>query len=288
MNMVPRLILFTDLDGTLLSATTYDSGPALPYLARCRAAHVPVIFCSSKTAAEMIVLRTALKNVDPFICENGGAIYLPRGTFSGLHFPRKRMGDFEVIEIGAPVSRLRQALREAATRTGTTVKGMGEMTLREVRELTGLDEEGAILARQRAYDEPFVLISGDPALLKKQLRAAGYTLTRGGRFFHITQGCDKGKAVRLLRELYERKINGPVSTAGIGDAENDYSMFQAVDRAFLVQKAPGRWASIPDLPHLERVDGIGPEGWARVVEFLLKEKDISAAKNSRSKPSQPV
>lgn len=266
----PNLLIFTDLDGTLLSETDYDPGPARPVLERCRQNSIPVIFCSSKTAAEIIALRETLGNADPFICENGGAIYLPLGAFPETGITTRREGDYEIIEIGTPISRLREVLRRATAKTGADVKGMGEMSLEEVCDLTGLKEKEAILAMKRQYDEPFILISGNSEALEREIKSQGFTMTRGGRFFHILGGSDKGKAVRILSELY-RKGAGHLLAAGLGDAENDLPMFRAVDRAFLVQKPGGQWGSLPHLPNLTRIEGVGPEGWVKAIDSLLNE-----------------
>ncbi|HAC9004228.1 TPA: HAD hydrolase family protein, partial [Salmonella enterica subsp. enterica] len=47
------LLIFTDLDGTLLNSHTFEWQPAAPWLTRLHESGVPVILCSSKTAAEM-------------------------------------------------------------------------------------------------------------------------------------------------------------------------------------------------------------------------------------------
>jgi len=65
-------IVFSDLDGTLLDHRTYDYSPALPALAKLQEKQIPLVFCTSKTAAEMIPFRKEIKNKDPFIVENGG------------------------------------------------------------------------------------------------------------------------------------------------------------------------------------------------------------------------
>ena len=51
-------IVFTDLDGTLLDHHTYDYSPALPALAKLQEKQIPLVFCTSKTAAEIISFRT--------------------------------------------------------------------------------------------------------------------------------------------------------------------------------------------------------------------------------------
>ncbi|SUH65795.1 mannosyl-3-phosphoglycerate phosphatase [Salmonella enterica subsp. enterica serovar Madelia] len=54
------LLIFTDLDGTLLNSHTFEWQPAAPWLTRLHESGVPVILCSSKTAAEMLQLQTTL------------------------------------------------------------------------------------------------------------------------------------------------------------------------------------------------------------------------------------
>lgn len=265
-----QILIFTDLDGTLLSETTYEPGPTLPVLKQCRERNIPVIFCSSKTAPEIISLRERLDNSDPFIVENGGGIYVPRGAFPISNFIIRKTGAFDIIEIGAPVSELRAALKTAAEKTAARVRGLGEMSVAEVIQLTGLKEDRAKLAMERQFDEPFILVSGNPERLAREIHQLGYSMTRGGRFFHILGRSDKGKAVKILSFLYKTFLPN-LLTIGLGDAENDLPLFRSVDRAFLVQKPSGKWEAIPSLPNLMKVNGIGPWGWAKAVYRLLVE-----------------
>jgi predicted mannosyl-3-phosphoglycerate phosphatase (HAD superfamily) len=46
------LVIFTDLDGTLLDLETYSYLPALEALGRVISGGVPLVFCSSKTSSE--------------------------------------------------------------------------------------------------------------------------------------------------------------------------------------------------------------------------------------------
>ena len=77
-----QLIIFTDMDGSLLDHDTYSHQPADELLAWLRNNQIPVIPCTSKTRAEMLVLREELANTHPFVVENGAAIYMPRAYFS--------------------------------------------------------------------------------------------------------------------------------------------------------------------------------------------------------------
>jgi len=267
---IAHIAIFTDLDGTLLSETSYEPGPSLPVLIRCRKYHIPVIFCSSKTADEITYTRKTLGNTDPFIVENGGAIYIPKGNLPVTDVTVRHTENFYVIEIGTPVASLRKALKSAAKKAGAKVRGMGEMSVDEVCKLTGLGRPQAKMAMERQFDEPFILDSGNPERLAREIRQLGYSITRGGRFFHILRGSDKGKAVKILIDLYRTHLPG-LLTIGIGDAENDIPLLRAVDRAFLVKKPSGKWETFPSLPNLTKVDWIGPQGWAKAVSHLLDE-----------------
>ena len=56
-SVTPFYVIFTDLDGTLLDHDTYEWKEAEPALDLCKKLGVPVVFVSSKTRAEIEVLR---------------------------------------------------------------------------------------------------------------------------------------------------------------------------------------------------------------------------------------
>ena len=69
------LLIFSDLDATLLDHNTYSFKEALPALQLIKQKKIPLILSSSKTYQEMIYIRKKLDNNDPFIYENGSGIY---------------------------------------------------------------------------------------------------------------------------------------------------------------------------------------------------------------------
>ncbi|RLB68721.1 MAG: mannosyl-3-phosphoglycerate phosphatase, partial [Deltaproteobacteria bacterium] len=74
------LVIFTDLDGTLLDRDSYSWQPARNALERCRQCRVPVVAATSKTLAETEVVSREI-GLDPrFIFENGGGISLGDGS----------------------------------------------------------------------------------------------------------------------------------------------------------------------------------------------------------------
>ncbi len=108
MGQTTRLVIFTDLDGSLLDADTYRYDAARAALEELTACQVPLVLCTSKTWAEVEPLRQELGNTDPFIVENGGGVYIPSSYFSEMPAQVVQRDHYHVIEFGAPYSRLRE------------------------------------------------------------------------------------------------------------------------------------------------------------------------------------
>ncbi|MFH1651947.1 MAG: mannosyl-3-phosphoglycerate phosphatase [Chloroflexota bacterium] len=259
-----QLIIFTDLDGTLLDLKTYSYQAALPALDYLREKGVPVVFCSSKTRAEQEYYRRKLRVNAPFIVENGGAVVIPERYFT-REFPYQRAeNSYRIIVLGVPYAEIRRKLAEIRTASGVNFRSWGDMTDAEVAEITGLDIGMARLARRREYSETLFLENGaGVAELSAAVSKAGLYLTPGSRFHTVTGAHDKGTAVKALTALFGES-RGPVTTVGIGDGPNDGPMLTDVDIPLLVQRPDGRWSDVT-VSDLQRIDGIGPEGWTKAV-----------------------
>jgi mannosyl-3-phosphoglycerate phosphatase len=271
--MTPLLLIYTDLDGTLLDPESYSWEAAKPALNRLEERSLPWVLCTSKTRAESEPLRHGMSHRHPFIVENGGAVLIPQGYFTVPFDAHRLAGAYQVIDLGTPYPILRTALREIAGETGTALRGFGDMEADEIARRTGLSVMEAEQAKSREYDEPF-LLEGTPEqrqTVLTRIESKGFRWTKGGRFFHLTGENDKGRAVTILSEIYRRQY-GPTVTVGLGDSLNDLPMFSAVDRPILVRKQDGSYEDGVSLPGLVRADGIGPVGWNRAVLRLLEDR----------------
>jgi mannosyl-3-phosphoglycerate phosphatase len=274
--VLDRIMVISDLDGTLLDSETYSSTAAGPALEALKEKGASLVLASSKTRAELEPIRSRLGHDGPFIVENGGALYVPVGFFrvplEGA-IPRET---YEIIEFGTPYAQLRAALKEIAGTLGIQMKGFGDMTIEEVGERTGLAHPGATLAKQREYDEPFVL--SDDALIESVCREAaarGLTCTRGGRFYHLLGPNNKGTACRVLLQRCRRRLAASqrrLYAVGIGDSANDMPMLATVDQPILVQRADGSYDPAVHVPNLIHAPGIGPVGWNAAILNILKDE----------------
>lgn len=261
-----KIIIITDLDGTLLDAAGYSCAPAQPALERIRARDIPLIFCSSKTRVEIEVLRRELDNHHPFISSNGGGVFIPRGYFS-IPFEATDAGDCQLITLGIPYAEIRRQFIRLRDELQVQVRGFGDMTVEEVAALTGLSPAAAQRARQRNFDEPFVFAGEPDKRFLHAIEAAGLNWTEG-RLFHLMGRHDKGSAVGLLQALYEKQF-GTVTSIGLGDSLNDLQMLQVVDQPVLVRHDDGSYDARITIPGLIKTRLPGPPGWNEAVLRLL-------------------
>ena len=262
-----NIVIITDLDGTLLHPKTYSFQKAAPALELIKERGIPLVLCSSKTRAEIEVWRDRLGSRHPFISENGGGIYIPAGYFP-FHGFGDQQGGYDVIAIGSPYEEIRKKFVTLRERLGIAVRGFGDMSAEEVATLTGLPFEEACLAKQRDFEEPFIFPDAPDDRFLREIEGEKLRWTQG-RFFHLMGDHHKGRAVDILRKLYERR-DGSVMTIGIGDSLNDLPFLVAVDWPVLVKKESGRHDARIDIPGLVRTEGIGPAGWNEAVLELLK------------------
>ncbi len=269
-------LVFTDLDGTLLDQQTYRWTVARPALRALDRRRIPLVIVTSKTGAEVWPLLGALGRCEPFIVENGGAIFFPARYFP---FPiesatRARRG-WRKVALGTPRKRLLAALGRAAQRARVRVREFSQMSAREVSRLTSLGPTQARLALRRQYDEPFLILDQDADAwprLRAEMRRLGVQGTRGSRLFHILGPSDKGAAVRRVLGWFRRMRGGDVTSAGLGDSSNDIPLLRAVDFPILVAQPGGRYdpETLTAVPRAERAGGVGPVGWNRAVLGLCE------------------
>ncbi len=249
------LVIFTDLDGTLLDRDSYSWQPARNALERCRQCRVPVVAATSKTLAETEVVSREI-GLDPrFIFENGGGISL---------------GDGSCLSLGIPYGQLRDEFLTLAGRF--PLRGMGDMDIGELVEITGLTPEEAVLAKQRRFSEPFLYRGDHLPELEAAAAERGLQVVRGGRFYHLMAAQQsKGNAVHEWIRRLGKNLPRPLITAALGDSPNDFSMLAVVDYPFLVRKKDGGEVKCP-LETAARTQNPGPAGWSEAVMGLLKDR----------------
>jgi mannosyl-3-phosphoglycerate phosphatase len=271
----PLFIIFTDLDGTLLDHNTYRWEEALPALTLCRKLQVPVVLASSKTRAEMDLLRRKLSVSAPFISENGGGIFFPMEVCEAPPRGASLCGGLWRWSLGTPYTRLVSALQEIRAELGCNIKGFSDMGTQEISQRTGLDEGTSRLAAMREYDEPFIIVGKphpDTNVLSAAAARRGLTISAGGRFYHLQGKNDKGHAMEKLISWY-RLSHAEVVSIALGDSPNDVPMLERADHPFLIGSSPDFHLSKKRIPLLRVTRERGPKGWNEAILDILGEKE---------------
>lgn len=269
------LLIFTDLDGTLLDHHSYSFKGAEEALQRLRRHSIPIILTSSKTRAELQTLQEKLGLNEPFISENGGGVFIPADYAMLDTTALEKLDDYHAKQFGRPYRNIRAIFETVQSKYN--IRGFGDMTAEEIMEVTGLLKSDALLARQREFSEPFRFLA-EPRLqeLKEEVADHGLTVTRGGRFYHLlAAGQDKGLAVAQTTRLFQAGSPDKIVTIGLGDAENDYLMLKVVDIRVLIPKPDGSYENM-DLPYLRKPAYPGSKGWGAAITAILDDFQLAS------------
>ncbi len=227
-----KVVIFSDLDGTILD-DNYSFQKVNQTIKHILLLDVKIVFCSSKTRSEIEFYRKEMNITDPFISENGGAIFVPKNSLRLDDFTRQTK-EYYVIELGTQYHIIRQKIKKISEKTGIKIVGFGDLTIEEVAKDTGLTIEMAKLAKQREYDEPFRIDQMEQGIFDAA-KEEGLCVTRGDGYYHLSGQHNKGDAASRLESIYAENFE-QVYTLGIGNGPNDLSLLEMVDSPFYRKK----------------------------------------------------
>ncbi len=270
MIMIKYRLIFTDLDDTLLDHYTYSFKPASRLLAWLSQHGIPVIINSSKSFAEVVRIREKMGNTDPFIVENGAAIYLPKHRFPRCPENCSKHGSYWFYSIVRPREHWLTLMHGFDSEFSSLYTGMSEMSIEEIEEFTGLSSEDANYAARRQFSEALYWHGRkeDKKLFIQTIEGWGGYVLEGGRFLHVGDRTSKGSSMQWLCRCYDHYFpSRQFQTYALGDSPNDLDMLNCADWAVVVA-SPGHPA-----PKLERTEQVvytkkyGPQGW---TDSLMK------------------
>lgn len=265
------LLVFSDVDGTLMDSHTGDWQPAALWLGRLREKHIPLILCSSKTAAEMVAIQRILGLQGlPFIAENGAVIQLDEHWQDSTHYPR-------IIQ-GTSHNEIASVLEQLRRRDGFKFTAFSELDEHVLAEVTGLPPAQASLARLQEASETLIWRDGDEqmAAFNTALADLGLRFVQGARFWHVLdERGGKDQAVNWLTRQYHHHDNKAFITLGLGDGPNDAPLLDNVDFAIVVKGLNREGIRLrDDTPsRVFHTTQEGAAGWREGMDHMLDSGD---------------
>lgn len=261
MNKNLAILIISDLDGTLLDHHDYQFNAAKPALKIIEKQKIPLILNSSKTAAEIKIIRSSLNNNHPFVIENGAGIYLVHEN-----------NNYEIVKFGKDRKEILAILAKVKEKLGLSYIGFNDMTIEELMACTGLNKEQAESAKQRDFTEPLQWHDDESKwqLFCHELQKEGLSYAKGGRFITVSTNVDKGQSINWLRDYYEKELNIKPIIIALGDSDNDKQMLENADFPVLVKSPVHDFPDI-NVENLFYTTECGPAGWNQSIKELLNK-----------------
>ena len=253
--------IVTDLDGTLMD-DNYDISPAKKTLKLLSELEIPVIPCTSKTASEVRFFRKENGLFDPFIVENGAAVY-------GSN--KDNSSEWELV-LGTSYEELRNVLTDISKRVNFQLIPLNDLNQNQIYKLTGLSDQAIFRALDRHWSVPF-LNPPEHVFEKVNLICDSYNVHvfKGNRMSHLLSSkSHKGEAVNKLKIYLQ---NEDVKIIALGDSQNDLPLLELADISIVVpgENGPNKYLqhginkgffTLANAPHAQ--------GWSNSIEGLIK------------------
>tara|TARA_B100000579_G_scaffold165319_1_gene134266 strand:+ start:601 stop:1398 length:798 start_codon:yes stop_codon:yes gene_type:complete len=254
--------IVTDLDGTLMDEN-YDISPAKNTLKKLSKLDIPVIPCTSKTASEVRHFRKENSLFDPFIVENGAAVY---GSYVN------NTSEWELV-LGESYEDLRIVLMNISNIVNYQLTPLNDLNQKKIFELTGLSGKAIERALDRHWSVPF-LNPPDEIFEKIKIICDSYNVHvfKGNRMSHLLScKSHKGEAVNQLKLHLE---NRNVKIVALGDSQNDLPLLEYADISIVIpgKNGPNKYLqSGIDKGFFELANAPHAEGWSNSVEDIIKK-----------------
>ena len=150
------VVIYTDLDGTLLDHHDYSYSAALPALEKLAQQNIPVVPVSSKTRAEIEPLRKSLSLSTPFIVENGAAVFIPLNeSFNQIEDDSLQvMNGYRVKAFSPSIVYWHSVVEELSLHVIDAFTAFSQLSVDDVVDLTGLTHDQASKACRREFSDP--------------------------------------------------------------------------------------------------------------------------------------
>ena len=264
MKQKKQIIIFTDLDGSLLDKDTFEFHEIEDYFRELVSKGIKIIPNSSKTKAELLDFNKQYNLNLSFIAENGSSIH-------GLNLIHENLPNN--IFLSRTVDEIYKIYNQNVTdNLKEKVTFILNLKSNEQQEIFGLSLEKMKLAIKRDHSIPiqFNGIESEKNEFIKIMKNSGLTIQTGGRIMNVCDNVNKSIAMSEAIRLMRKELGNEIITIGVGDNENDIEMIKMTDYPCLV-KNENFDSSLINIDNLIKSDEPSPKGWSDVIKTALQK-----------------
>ena len=260
--MTSKIIIFTDLDGTLLDRDTFKFDKIIGYLKDLILKDIYIIPNSSKTRQEVEFFNKELDENLSYVVENGAAIY--NLNLINSSFPEKISLSRETSEI------LKIFEKKVSIKFRSKCKFIDKLSIDKQLKIFGLSKQKIRFALNREYTIPLLFdgSKNEKTSLFKSVSDAGLSLQEGGRVINLCDKVSKAQAMKKVIKIFKKISKEELITIGVGDNFNDLEMLKNSDIPCLVFNDKFTMEKI-NINNCLVSNKPAPEGWEEVVKLAL-------------------
>ena len=259
-----KILIFTDLDGSLLDKVTFKFDDVKDYLKKLISRGIIIVLNSSKTESELLDFNEQNYFDFSFISENGSSIHglnkihhnLPQKVFMGRS--KDEIQKIYNKNIGSDLK--------------NKITYILDLKIEEQQKILGLPLDKISLATKRMHSIPIQFKGNEIEKNNfiKNINQIGLTAQSGGRIINICDNTNKSKAMSKALRLIRKELGDEIITIGVGDNENDVEMIKQTDYPCLV-KNENFDSSLINIDNLIKSDEPSPKGWSDVIKTALQK-----------------
>ena len=268
-----KLLIFSDIDGTFMDQESYSYDSLREYVFDLKKNH-SIIFNSSKTFSEIEKINNDLKINFPFIVENGACIFFPvdflkKGLPSNFFF---NYGNY----FGYPIAKVKvsfwfEKINLIRKKLNFNFSFFRELSNKKIQRITRLKSDRIEDSKNRLYSEPIFWNDSKPNLDRfiYEVKLIGGLVNIGGKFIHITDGYDKGVALKKFISLTRKFYDYDFLTVSLGDSQNDLSMLEITDYSCIIKCKKKKNLDLVKRKKIYYSHDIAPKGWRESIDYVI-------------------
>ena len=259
-----KIIIFTDLDGSLLDKETFKFDVIEDYFKELISSGIVIIPNSSKTESELLDFNKQNSLNLSFISENGSSVHGLDKIHQNL--PKKVLISRSKNEIQKIYDK--NVSLDLKNKTAPIL----DLNIEEQKKIFGLPIKKLSLATKRMHSIP-ILFKGTEVERNNFLKVIndiGLTAQSGGRIINICDNTNKSKAMSKTLQLIRKELKNEIIAICVGDNENDIEMLKQADFPCLVKNENFDSSSI-NIDNLIKSNEPSPKGWSDVIKSALQK-----------------